>query len=412
MLFIYNILINLVTMATRIVRGSAIESERLWQGRFGEVEHFKRCDIWLHAASVGEVKVIGHLIDYLLREKPELKIHVTTMTKAGFSTAELLYGERDISLSFFHFDKRSIVKKTFEMLTPKLLIIAETEIWPNTILEASERNIPIILINGRMSEKAFGKYKIFRNSFSKLLSKYDKLFLKSDTDFNRYAYFNLDNEKMAITGDLKFDAPITDRDDEIVKAIKKSCGIQPDSFLMVAGSTRPGEEEILLNLFEKMYADHKTFNLVIAPRHLDRIGEIKELFHNRKIPFKLFGSETQLESLILVDKFGLLQKLYIAADISFVGGTFVDIGGHNLLEPVWAGSPVLFGESVYNVVESAEYIQENNYGAIVHSEEELYSLVLSVFKNEWSFAKKTSSDIENSATSLIGKYVIHRLNDD
>ena len=411
MLFLYNIIINIIYFFASLVKKGNANDDLLWAGRFGMIEPIGSCDIWLHAASVGEVKVIGHLITFLQNENSQIRIHITTMTRTGYKTAAESYLGENISFSYFPFDTKQAVKRTFEKIKPKLLVIAETEIWPNTILEAAENNIPIILINGRMSEKAFSKYKLFRNSFSDLLSNYDKLFLKSDTDCKRFRYFHLTENKTEVVGDMKFDAPLLERTQDKVEGIRRACGIEPESFILVAGSTRPGEEEILADLFKKIFAEHKTFNLIIAPRHIERIGEIKSMLNEKKIPFKLYGSESKHESVILVDKLGLLNKLYLAANISFVGGTLVDIGGHNLLEPVWAGSPVLFGPSTYNVKEAEEYIIEHNFGFRVARGEELYQLVKKIINGQQIYSVKTEHDLVDSPTSITGQYILGKLND-
>lgn len=409
MLVLYNIAIRIFYFFAFLFRGMKIDSDLLWRGRFGRIKPVGPVDIWLHAASVGEVRVIGYLIHHLHNKNPNLRIHITTMTRTGFNTARELYTSEKITVSFFPFDTKTAMKKTIENILPKLLVIAETEIWPNLILQAAHKEIPIILVNGRMSSKAFGKYKLIGSTFKKLLSKYDKLFLKTDTDLKRYQNFDIDPGKTIVAGDMKFDAPLLERTEDKVNGIRLSCGIEPESFILVAGSTRPGEEEILADLFVKMIAEYKTFNLIIAPRHIKRVGEIKTMLNSKQIPFKLYGSESKHESLILVDKLGVLNKLYLAADLSFVGGTLVDIGGHNLLEPVWAGSPVVFGPSTSNVKEAAEYIIRHNYGLKIADGNELYQVVKKTMTGEMTFDRKTKHDFEDSATTNIGAYILEKL---
>ena len=405
MLFLYNIMINIIAFFAYILNKGKIYSDPQWKGRFAKFEKFKDIDLWIHAASVGEVKVIGHLIEYLHKINPSIKIHITTMTRSGYKTAFQLYVNQKISISQFPFDTKKLVQKTFDLIQPKVLVIAETEIWPNLILEADNRKIPIILINGRMSEKAFKQYSIFQKSFAMLLEKYTKLFLKSENDNNRYSNF-VQADKRTIVGDMKFDAPIIERTQDKIEGIRLACGIEKDSFVFVAGSTRPGEEELLADLFLKIYENYKTFNLIIAPRHIERINEIIDIFSQKGIRFKLYGTSSKHDSVILVDKVGLLENLYLAADLAFVGGTMTPLGGHNLLEPVWAGVPVVFGNSVFNVQESADYILQNNYGTQINTLDELYTLVEKNIQNEISFKKKTTNDLQNSATSKIGEYLL------
>ncbi len=405
MLFIYNILIQIVSFVTYVAKRDKLNSDPLWQGRFAQIQSLPSVDIWIHAASVGEVKVIGHLIHYMKSQNPNIKIHITTMTRTGYKSAVDLYRSDNLSVTQFPFDTKANMKKTFDAINPKVLAIAETEIWPNLILEADSRKIPIVLINGRMSAKAFKRYKLFQKSFTFLLLKYSKLFVKSKNDYARYLNF-VPKELLYNAGDMKFDAPLLERTIEKVNGIRLACGIEPESFIFVAGSTRPGEEEMLADLFLKIYKEHKTFNLIIAPRHIERVNEIKNMLLKKNIQFKLYGSSSKHESVILVDKVGLLQNLYLASDLAFVGGTLVDIGGHNLLEPVWSGVPVVFGKSIYNVNESAEYILKNNYGTQVTGIDDLTHKVQQMIKNEITYSVKKTNDLENSATNQIGNYLL------
>ena len=149
--------------------------------------------------------------------------------------------------------------------------------------------------------------------------------------------------------------------------------------------------------------------MIIAPRHVERVGEIKALFEEKGLPYAIYGHTSTGDNIILVDKMGLLNDLYLAADLAFVGGTLVDIGGHNILEPVWAGTPVIFGPYLSNVLEAADYILANNYGEKVASENDLMNLFQQVIAGDFSFAVKTENDLRNSATAMAGDYILKRL---
>ncbi len=390
------------------MKQSSIESDPQWRGRFAKIKQVSPVDFWIHAASVGEVKVIGHLTDLLHAQKKNVRIHITTMTRTGYNTALDRYCSENVSVTQFPFDTKQLIQKTFDKINPKVLVIAETEIWPNMILEAAKRNIPIVLINGRMSAKAFNKYKLFQKSFQMLLTKYTKLFLKTENDYNRYLHFTK-KELVQVIGDMKFDAPMLERTQQKVDGIRLVCGIDSDSFILTAGSTRPGEEELLADMFLKIIKEHKTFNLIIAPRHIERVNEIKNMLLKKSIQFKLYGSSSKHESVILVDKVGLLQNLYLASDIAFVGGTLVDVGGHNLLEPVWAGVPVIFGQSTYNVNESKEHILSNNYGIQVDNVNDLYEKIVQSINKELQFKIKKTDDLKHSATQKIADYLLEMI---
>jgi len=413
MLFFYNIFISVIYFIAFVFTNSkARRGNAKWLGRLGTVNVDEPVDIWMHASSVGETRVLSHLITYLINENQALKIHVTTMTDAGQSTAKDFFTSSscNISLSYFPLDYKTSIKKTFESLRPKLLLIAETEIWPNLIKEGNSNGIPIVLINGRMSAKAFKKYKLIRKSLTNILKRYDHFFLKTEDDLNRFNYFN-HGVPSKVVGDMKFDAPIKNRSIEKVKEIKINCGIKADAPLFVAGSTRPGEEEQLLDCFEVISRQYPDFVMIIAPRHLDRLENIAQLINSRGLSFKIYNEVNKNnERLILVDQLGLLNRLYMAADISFVGGTLVNIGGHNLLEPVWAGSPVIFGSSVFNVQDAAEFIQKNNYGLMVNNTDNMTNILLKFFDRKIIFEKISKDSSRISATEIVGKYILKRIN--
>jgi tRNA (guanine-N7-)-methyltransferase len=191
--------------------------------------------------------------------------------------------------------------------------------------------------------------------------------------------------------------------------MRARAGVASDHFLLVAGSTRPGEEAVLANVLRAVHAKHKNFRMIIAPRHVERVGEVKALLEEKGLAYNLYGDASTANGIILVDRMGFLNDLYMAADLAFVGGTLVDIGGHNILEPVWAGTPVIFGPYLSNVSEAADYILANSYGVKVASESDLAGLLQQVIIGEFSFAVKTENDLRNSPTAMAGDYILKRL---
>ena len=219
----------------------------------------------------------------------------------------------------------------------------------------------------------------------------------------------VDPAKGMVAGDMKFDAPLLERTKQKMTEIRQRCGVADDAFILVAGSTRPGEEAIIANSFIELRNDHPNLTMVIAPRHIERIDEIKALLEGKGIDFADFDDNQAKQRVVLVNRVGILNDLYLGANVSFVGGTLVDIGGHNVLEPVWAGSPVLFGPSVFNVKESVDYIMKNNFGAMVQSEEELVSLLKKMLSGDILYATKQSRDLDSSPTAAIGDYILEKL---
>jgi 3-deoxy-D-manno-octulosonic-acid transferase len=387
-------------------RWQASAGSELWRGRLGLIEKGGPGDVWLHASSVGEVRVMANLVGYLLDKRPQIRIHVTTMTAAGQSTARAIFGGQ-VRCSFFPLDSPAIVRRTLDAIAPRLIVIAETEIWPNLVAEAARRKIPLIMVNGRMSGKALRRYMQFRKSFAAVLETYDRLFLKTDTDARRYTSLGLASDIWEVAGDMKFDAPLPDRSPERVRTWREKIGAGEDDFVMVAGSTREGEEEALLEMYKSVTAGHPNFRMIIAPRHVERATAIMALCERSRVESAILGSGDA--RVTVVNRVGLLNDLYVAADLAFVGGTLVDIGGHNLLEPVWAGTPVLFGPSLYNVEEAARYIVRNNYGAMLANRGELAPTAQKFLDGGLRFAEKNEADLGSSATAIAGAYILEKL---
>ncbi len=386
----------------------ARSGRELWRGRLGLIPSVGPRDVWIHAASVGEAKIAGFLISHLKKKNQALSLHLSVMTEAGFRTAvrEL---DPDVTVSYFPLDAVRPIARTLDMIQPKMIVITETEIWPNLIRAATGRGIPVILVNARMSPKAFRRYRMMKGAMADLLAAYDRFFVKTDSDYERYTYFGVQSEKSVVAGDMKFDAPLLERSEGRRKEIRARAGVSDDQFLLVAGSTRPGEEEKLVEVYAAIKAEQPQLRLILAPRHVERTGEIRAFLDSRNLPYYIYGKAAKDDGLILVDRIGLLADIYMAADLAFVGGTLVDLGGHNLLEPVWAGAPVLFGPYVSNVREAADYITEHQYGTVVSSIDELQEILVAILEGQRSFEIKTAADMGVSATALAGDYILKRL---
>lgn len=391
-------------------RMRAAQGSKLWEGRLGLIAKEESKDIWMHAASVGEAKVVCSLVEYLKSRRPNLSIHVTTMTSTGFQIATKQCTYERITFSYFPLDTSGAVRRTLDALSPRMIIVAETEIWPCLVRSASMRSIPIVLANARMSTRAFKRYRYIAGFMARLLTRYDRFFFKTEEDAERYGRFGVVDTKGEVAGDMKFDAPVVARTPEKLSAIRETAKVPADAFLIVAGSTRPGEEEMLLDVYSKLLDEYPDTYLIVAPRHVERSDEIRSFIATRGVDCRTYGEEKENDAhMILVDRLGLLNELYLAASVSFVGGTLVDLGGHNLLEPVWAGSPVLFGPSINNVKEAAAYIQKHNYGAMVADADELYAILKKTRTGDKCYSTKRENNPDNSATAVVGDYILSRL---
>jgi len=267
----------------------------------------------------------------------------------------------------------------------------------------------VVLVNGRMSSQGFGRYKLVGSILRSTFRHYDRFFFKSKEDADRYRQFGVPSEKFEVAGDMKFDTPLWPRSTGRREEIRFRLGADTGDFIVVAGSTRPGEEHMLLDVLQVLRRADSAVKLVLAPRHLDRLDDVKQVCSAAGFDYTIYGDVQNGRPVVLVDRMGLLMDLYMAADAAFVGGTLVDIGGHNILEPVWAGTPVFFGPSLNNVRDAAEYITEKNFGAQVATGAELGDELERLRCGERTFAEKTEHDLEGSATARAGEYILGKL---
>jgi len=420
LMWLYRRLAGLIYMIVYpLGRAKAAAGSKLWQGRLGLIDAIGPVDIWLHASSAGEVKVIGYLINYLKARTPELRIHITVMTSAGFQAAT----NKARSVTFFPIDAGPAIRRTFDAINPTLLVIAETEIWPNLVNTAKRRSVPLIMVNSRMTERAFDSYRRISGSIRQTLDSYERFFFKTSEDSERYRFFGVPESKLQVVGDMKFDAPIVERTPSKRADIRSRFAVPEDAFLIVAGSTRSGEETILAAVYAKLRASHDSLFMVLAPRHVQRADSIVADLLAQGLDISVMRAADTASgltdtaggltgtacNLILVDRMGLLGDLYVAADVAFVGGTLVNIGGHNLLEPVWAGTPVLFGPSIHNVTEAADYITEHGYGAMVADDADMTAHLEKMLSGKLVFDSRTSRDTSRSPSAIAGDYILSRL---
>jgi len=364
---------------------------------------------------VGEVKVIGYLVDYLLAHRPELKIHVTTMTMTGYNTARAGLGDR-AGVSVCPLDAIRPMRRFLDCGRPRALVVAETEIWPNLLTEAVWHGAKIVLVNGRLSERALGKYRLIGGTIKSLLLHYDRIFPKTEADRDRFVSLGAPPDKLTVTGDMKFDAPLLPRPENRVRELRARLGTGDHQFLLLCGSTRPGEEQQIIEVYRRIKSDHPRLRLALAPRHPHRADEVAALVTSAGLTCNRFsaaetpGNGTAPDDAVaLVDVMGMLGELYTAADLAFVGGTLVPIGGHNVLEPVWAGTPVVFGPHLANVTEAAEYIVSRHYGVCVRTADALAELVTQMLAGERAFDTRSSEDLQRSPTAGAGDYILELL---
>jgi len=333
--------------------------------------------LWGHASSMGEVRVLYRLLEELLKRRPNMEIVISTYTKTGQDLAQKLFPKSVVF--YFPLDAGRPLKRYFNFLQPDGAIMVETEIWPYFLDVCRRRNVPLVLANGRLSEKSSRHYKRFRRSLAPLLRSYRKFAVQTETDADRLLEIGADSDRLVVTGNIKHDIIDLEGRSKKRAGLRKELGLSDDDIFVIFASTRPGEEKIICRVLKQVETFPHKFKVMIAPRHLERLEEVKTELDVHAIGFVNFSDKDKNtwpdKRIILMDKMGFLADLFYAADLAFVGGTLVPLGGHNIMEPVLTGTPVLFGPSLENVSAAADRILSHNWGQLVRDEKELTSAI-------------------------------------
>ena len=332
--------------------------------------------IWVHAASVGEVFCTVPLLKRMKKEFPHGEIVMTTMTSTGKKAAETYFPEAN-TVFLVPMDHPLILRRAMNNLRPRLLLIAETELWPNLLRSCGKRGIPIILFNGRISQKSFRRYHLFRFFFKGCLEFISLFLMQTEEDCLRIQKLGAEPRKIRVVGNIKFDQSLPSSKDEKASDLAKWFGLHAEKVLLIAGSTHPGEEEILISVFKDLKRTDPHLILLLAPRHLDRLEEVEKLLRKecvswkRRTAFPSLREEKATGEVILLDTMGELMSLYRFGTIVFIGGSLVPVGGHNPLEALFFQKPVLFGPHMFHFSEIAQQLIETQGAIQVKGEEEL-----------------------------------------
>jgi 3-deoxy-D-manno-octulosonic-acid transferase len=337
--------------------------------------------IWLHAVSVGESIAARPLLKALRSGYPGHAILVSNTTETGRGTASA-FPEKDLCI-YFPFDFLPAVRRTLDTIKPELVIIMETEIWPNFTREAASRNIPVILANGRISDRSFARYLKFSWFFRHALQLFSRLCMQTETDCERIIAIGAPPGRTLMTGNLKYDIPSRQVDQDEKRRQKEQYSIPDDLPVLMAGSTHAGEEQLVIDTYRKLLPILGGLFLILVPRHPERAAEVASLLERAGIPFRRRTSLPRPEGfqrgdVLLVDTVGEMMNLYAISDVAFVGGSLVPTGGHNLLEPASLGVPSVFGPHMSNFREIAELVLQYGAGVQVDSPEGLTETCLAL----------------------------------
>jgi 3-deoxy-D-manno-octulosonic-acid transferase len=363
---------------------------RNFQERFGYGPAIPEPVIWVHAVSVGEAQAAAPLVNSLRERYPDIPLVVTTFTPTGAARARTLFKER-AEVRYLPYDTPGAVRRFFSRVQPRIAVIFETELWPNLYHECGRRRVPLVLASARLSPRSVGRYRRLGALFRETLSQGVVVAAQAEGDASRFRSLGSDPDNTYVTGNLKFDFSVPGDITERGRALRDYyAGGRP---VWVAGSTHGGgEEEALIEAQKIIRLREPRALLVMAPRHPNRFSEVAAQLVGRGVRFirrsqtPTAGTTAEAE-ILLLDTLGELLDFYAAADVTFVGGSLVPIGGHNLLEPAALGLPILTGPHNSNSEEAARQLIALGAVEVVKDAHELAEKVLTLFANPQARAR-------------------------
>jgi 3-deoxy-D-manno-octulosonic-acid transferase len=337
--------------------------------------------IWIHAVSVGEVLAVSGLVQAMRSEFPKHRIFVTTTTDTGQAIARKRFGEENVF--YFPTDLPFAIRPCLRALRPELIVLAETEFWPNFLRLAHTSGAKIAVVNARISDRSWPNYRRFRFALRKMLSQVDLFLAQTTQDADRLREIGAPGERVHVTGNLKFDVALPSPP-EILEKLKESFTDANAGPIVVCGSTVEGEEPFLLSAFQTVLEKHPRADMILAPRHPERFAAVANLIATARLPFfrrTQWKGEPLNGCVLLLDSVGELASLYAFADIAFVGGSLVPRGGHNIIEPAQHGVPIVVGPHTQNFRDVVAQFQSQQAVRVVAADE-LETVLLQLLAND------------------------------
>jgi 3-deoxy-D-manno-octulosonic-acid transferase len=324
--------------------------------------------IWIHGASVGEARIVEELARGLRDARPNVPLSVSALTVTG--RGQLPRPPLVDATFFLPFDFSGFPMRILGALRPRLLVIVETELWPNLLSEAQHAKVSVVTVNGRLSETKMASYRRLTRLYRPLLSRLNAVGVRSDADARRFRELGVPADRINVTGNVKYDLPTPEVDSE---GLRRRLGLASERPVFVAGSTAKGEDSQVLEAFSIARSGHPGLLLVLAPRHPERCAEVREIVRSAGHEVKSLSANdgSPPRDVLLVDTIGQLKEIYSLASAAFVGGSLVPRGGHNVLEPAAVGVPVLYGPYTDSVSEPADALEQAGGAVRVGSAREL-----------------------------------------
>jgi len=402
-MFIYRVLTSLLAGLSYPILKIRMKNKRGKQ-RLGILKNgFEKC-VWTHAASVGEVNAVTPLINQLLQKYSDKDFIMTTMTSTGLEAAKKISPK--LVVSIFPIDVAFIQERFINKINPDLIILVETELWPNMLHVAKKRNIPVIMVNARLSDKSFPRYRNLRLFWKPVWKAISAVNAQSEKDERRFLGLKFKNVINAHNLKFCLDLPEFNK-----TTLRKELGYSDDDFIIVWGSSRPGEEKLFKEVFISRKEKINNLKVVIVPRHLHRIPQVSEIF--KDFDYKLYSKLKEPGEILIVDEMGILNMIYALSDIAIVGGSFYNFGGHNPLEPAFYGTSTIIGKYHHSCRDSVDRLLENN-GIIVSDKKKLIDDIMNLYNNNelreqlGANAKQTlalNSDSLKTNLKILDKYL-------
>ncbi|MBD3375554.1 hypothetical protein GF406_11005 [candidate division KSB1 bacterium] len=351
-----------------------------WDQRLGKIYRKnpdKSC-IWIHAVSVGEVNATRTLVSKLKEQFPDFDILITSTTDTGLARAKALY-EKDLNVSYFPFDISWVMKRAFVNIKPAIILLMELEIWPNMAQICQEKKIPLVVVNGRLSDKSYPRYRKIRPITKWMFSKATSILAQTEEYARRFIDLGCPADRVQVTSSLKYDTAQTEGPVPGAERLQEQIALG-DNRLLVAGGTGPGEEQILLDVFRELKKQTKfeDLTLAIVPRKPERFDEVAQLIENTGIKFIRYSQLKESDSvtdqkptIFLGDTMGDLKKFYAIATVVFVGRSLVKMGGSDMMEPTGLGKCTLFGPFTFNFKQTVDVLLKGQGAIEVQNQNEL-----------------------------------------
>lgn len=363
----------------------------------------KKKRVWVHGLSVGEVLSAAPLIKMLSESSAAPCLVFSASTKTGYDIANRHFTGQVETICYYPYDLAFSVNRITREIAPEVVVIVETDIWPNFLFEMNKRGASVLLVNARLSKASFAGYKRLGFFTKQVFLNFVHICTQSSEDAQRFHQLGVPRNRITITGNIKFDDAHQAPGLKDIEELKQSMYIQHAQKVLLAGSTHPGEEEILLKVFTRLKTHVGELLLIVAPRNPQRTGSIFRMFNSAGFSVGIMQEIKKIFSgkefdVIIIDTIGILKTLYAVSDVAFIGGSLVKCGGHNPLEPAVFSKPILFGEDMSDFADISSMLLEAGGAICVKDAEDFYAAVVSLIENDGKAVEmgKNAFDVFNA----------------